>query len=368
MDVGSRCPEDQSAQLVMRIPSFGRFSVPICAAICFTVCMFAALPADAQVAEPPADSPRTSEIEDLAAAASRNRSEAAKPQAPQELSFLELLKQGGVLMIPIGIMSVLVTAVTIERFFSLQGGRILPRRLRSVIVDRGERGEPIDPQELYQVSLKYSSVAGRVLESMLCKVGRPVNEIESTLDDACQREADRMYSSVRWLSMSAGVAPLIGLLGTVWGMILAFFNTTQLAPGSNRAEQLSEGIYVAFVNTLGGLAVAIPAAIFAHYFEGRVLSQIARVRNVLSMLLPKMERFEGKVRYDLTPVGLVQRKEDLLQRREEGGAAANVAGSTSSSSSAEAADRDLSASGARRAATSRDVLHGSTSKPSTLGK
>ena len=60
----------------------------------------------------------------------------------------------------------------------------------------------------------------------------------------------------------------MGLLGTVWGMIRAFHDTAQLAPGQNKADYLAEGIYVALVTTLAGLAVAIPAAIFSHYFEG----------------------------------------------------------------------------------------------------
>lgn len=254
---------------------------------------------------------QTEDLQQLAAEAARNRSQSISSSLRTksgDLNFLDLLKQGGVLMIPIGLLSMLVVSITIERFFALQSARVLPRRLRRALHEKAEQHHPVDPQELYQLSLKYPSVTSRVLDAMIRKIGRPIRELEMAIQDECQREADKMYSSVRWLSLSAGVAPLIGLLGTVWGMILAFFHTTQLAPGSNRAEQLSEGIYIAFVNTLGGLAVAIPAAIFAHYFEGRILKQLHRVQEALRSIVPKLERYEGNIRYDLTESGLVVRK------------------------------------------------------------
>jgi biopolymer transport protein ExbB len=101
---------------------------------------------------------------------------------------------------------------------------------------------------------------------------------------------------------------LIGLLGTVWGMIIAFYNTTQIGPGKNKAEFLAEGIYIALVTTLGGLAVAIPAAIFAHYFEGRITSMMGHIEEHLKRLIPRFERYEGKVRYDIQIQGLVARE------------------------------------------------------------
>jgi biopolymer transport protein ExbB len=97
--------------------------------------------------------------------------------------------------------------------------------------------------------------------------------------------------------MSAGVAPLIGLLGTVWGMIVAFHDTTRLAPGQNKADFLAEGIYIALVTTLGGLCVAIPAAIIAHYFEGRIQRLFHEIDELMFNLLPQIERYEGRVRF-----------------------------------------------------------------------
>jgi biopolymer transport protein ExbB len=241
--------------------------------------------------------------------------EAAKPPGqPQPntgldggLNFLALLVQGGSLMIPIGIMSLIVVAVTIERMIALRRERLFPARLRRGLEMMLDSPKSVDPQEVYQLALRFPSTASTVIESMLEKVGRPISEIEDAGSNACQREADRLYGRVRWLTLASAVTPLIGLLGTVWGMIIAFYDTTQLGAGQNKAEFLAQGVYIALVTTLGGLSVAIPAAIFAHLFEGRITNLVGRIEEQVKRLIPRFERYEGKVRYDLQLQGLVAR-------------------------------------------------------------
>ncbi len=250
------------------------------------------------------------ELERLAGEAKAQR-QAAPPQPnsglQQGLNFLSLLLQGGALMIPIGLMSLLVVAMSLERWLNLRTGKVLPRKLRRGIEHFAEQRYMVDPHEIHQLSARFPSVTSRVLDCLLQKIGRPVAEMNAAVADRCQRETDQMYYNVRWLTLAASVTPLIGLLGTVWGMIIAFYHTTQLGPGKNKAEFLAEGIYVALVTTLGGLAVAIPAAILAHYFEGRITRQIARIEDLVLRLVPRFERFEGRTRFDLEVTGLVQR-------------------------------------------------------------
>lgn len=254
----------------------------------------------------------TEELEQLAAEAAANKAAATTDklaaQAPREMNFLQLLMDGGPLMIPLVLISILVLTVSLERFINLRTGRILPRRLRRGLVEAAEQRFPVDPQELYQMSLRFPSVASRVMESMLKKIGRPVPEMETAVQDACQREADRLYGTVRWLTAAAAIAPLLGLLGTVWGMILAFFETTQPGLGMNKTQQLAQGISIAFVNTLGGLSIAIPAAGFSHFFEGRIIKLMNMVEEHVAALIPRLERFEGVTRYDIELSGLVQRR------------------------------------------------------------
>ena len=102
---------------------------------------------------------------------------------------------------------------------------------------------------------------------------------------------------VSWLSLAAAIAPLIGLLGTVWGITQAFYDTTQLIAGQNRAEALAEGIYTALVTTMFGLIIAIPASVLAHYFENRVVLMMNQIEEMIFNLLPQLERYEGKIRF-----------------------------------------------------------------------
>src|SRR5258708_10576626 len=79
-------------------------------------------------------------------------------------------------------------------------------------------------------------------------------------------------------------------------MIDCFYRTANLPPGANRPEALAGGIYVALVTTFGGLVVAIPASVFAHYFEGRIQMLFREIDELLQGLLPQLERYEGKLR------------------------------------------------------------------------
>ena len=223
-------------------------------------------------------------------------SQAPRPEI-ESINIFTLLVQGGAFMIPILLMSLLVVTFTIERFIGLRRDRVLPEAL---VEGLGQLGGPqggFDPRKAYKLCQQYPSAAATVVRAMLLKVGRPHSELEHAVAEAGEREANRLYANVRWLILAAAVAPLLGLLGTVWGMIRAFHDTTQLTPDLNKADYLAEGIYVALVTTLGGLCVAIPAAICAHYFEGRVQALFHQIDEMLFNLMPQVERFEGRVRF-----------------------------------------------------------------------
>ena len=221
---------------------------------------------------------------------------ASSPAPSGEFNLLRLVMKGGVLMIPIFVMSVLVVTLVIERILSLRERKILPKELVAELGQLASSRKGFDPRIAYRICQSFPSSASTVIRAMLLKVGRPQSEVERAVAEASDREASRLYSNVRWLNLAAAVAPLLGLFGTVWGMIRAFFDTTQLQAGQNKADFLAEGIYVALVTTLGGLAVAIPAAIFSHYFEGRIQNLFYRIDELLFNLMPQIERYEGRLR------------------------------------------------------------------------
>lgn len=226
--------------------------------------------------------------------------ESSEVRESEGLNLFALIWESKFFMLPIFAMSIMVVAIAIERFIALRDERVLPRRLVNSLGEMGQ-GKGFNPREAYRLCQEYPSAASTVIRTMLVKIGRPHTEVEKAVEDVSQREAQRLYSNVRWLNLAAAVSPLMGLFGTVWGMIRAFHDTTQMTPGQNKADYLAEGIYLALVTTLGGLAVAIPAAILAHWFEGRIEMLFHRIEEMMFSLLPQIEKFEGKVRFGQGP-------------------------------------------------------------------
>ncbi|MCL4202168.1 MAG: MotA/TolQ/ExbB proton channel family protein [Pirellulaceae bacterium] len=279
---------------------YGLFALAVILAAGFTTLHSAAM---AQTAGEETAGPSAQTGDDPAAAAASDEPldpAATATEARQEIegiNVFSLLVKGGWFMLPIFLMSFLVVTFTIERFIALRRDKVIPQDLITRLGQLGGNQGGFDPRQAYRLCQQFPSTAANVIRAMLLKVGRPHSEVEHAVSEASEREAERIYANVRWLNLAAAVTPLLGLMGTVWGMIRAFHDTTQLAPGQNKADYLAEGIYVALVTTLGGLAVAIPAAILSHYFEGRITSMFHQIDELLFNLLPQVERYEGRVRF-----------------------------------------------------------------------
>jgi biopolymer transport protein ExbB len=212
------------------------------------------------------------------------------------INLLDLYFSGGVLMYPITFMSFIVVLFGLERWLGLRREKVLPRELIGGLGRLGTDKGGLDPRKGYRLCQQFPSAAANVIKAMLLKVGRPHSELEHAVAEANEREAAKLYRNVRWLTLSASVTPLMGLLGTVQGMIMAFFVTAHLPTGANKAQSLAQGIYVALVTTFGGLTVAIPAAMLAHFFEGRIQRLFGELDELLLGLLPQLERFEGRLK------------------------------------------------------------------------
>lgn len=213
------------------------------------------------------------------------------------IDFFDLLVRGGVFMIPIGLMSLLVVTFVFDRWIGLRRGKLMPSKpLKSLRT--GLQLETLDPVELYS-QCRGNSPFEQIVQSALLRAGRSYGEIQAAVGETVQRQVDRAYANVRWLNLGAGIAPLLGLLGTVWGLIRAFHDTTKLTAGQNRADFLAVGIYEALVTTLAGLMVAIPAAIASHYFEGRIGRIFRDIEEQIGVLVRRLGGLEGKIRTEL---------------------------------------------------------------------
>lgn len=223
------------------------------------------------LAQGSAASPRGNEAE--------ARSNTANP------SVTELAMKGGPLMIPIALCSVLMLGLAAERFARLRRSRIIPQAfLDELQVMSG--GPKLNTERVEALCNRFRSPIANILRAALARAGRPLSEVEKAIEDAAVREVGKLQMPIRWLHFIANVSPLLGLLGTVQGMILAFIVTSQA--GLGKAELLAQGIYMALVTTFAGLVVAIPALTFAHYFGGRVHRLIHEMDELLLPMIPKL--------------------------------------------------------------------------------
>jgi biopolymer transport protein ExbB len=227
--------------------------------------------------------------------------ESAEVATPEFPSMLEMFFAGGILMWPILLMSFVVVVFGCERLIALRRRRVIPPRLVRQLTEWSARPGGVDPKAALRLCQQFPSTTSNVLKSVLPKLDRPHSEVEAILKDASDREANRLFNNVRPINLAATVAPLLGLLGTVQGMIYSFFVTANLPTTVNKAQHLAEGIYIALVTTFAGLTVAIPAVMIAHYFEGRIQRLFRDIDELLLGLLPHLERFESKQRPPADP-------------------------------------------------------------------
>lgn len=219
---------------------------------------------------------------------------------PTGIDLLSLIARGGRFMIPIGLMSMLVVTLAVERTLSLRTSRIIPKRLVRGLREMTVADDQFSPEQAQALCGQNPSPAARVVAAMLTRTGQPLGEIERTATETTQREAERYARPVRWLTLAAAATPLMGLLGTVWGMIVAFHESSTLTADRSRSEQLSEGIYTALVTTLAGLAVAIPAAILAQFLENRISKLFSRIEEIAFGVAPGLVRFVNRSRMNVS--------------------------------------------------------------------
>ncbi|MFW5883290.1 MAG: MotA/TolQ/ExbB proton channel family protein [Verrucomicrobiota bacterium] len=180
---------------------------------------------------------------------------------------MELLIKGGPVMIPLAVCSVIAVTLTLERFLSLSRGRVIP----DDFIEDLERHCPDPDDEGAKVYCDRSgSVVGRVFRAAFAKVKSGKEDLTTAVSDTASREVGKMRRSLRGLKVIAAIAPLLGLLGTVSGMIRAFQTVALSSSSLGRAEMLAQGIYEAMVTTATGLAIAIPTLLVFYLLSNRV--------------------------------------------------------------------------------------------------
>jgi len=193
--------------------------------------------------------------ESLAQGVAGGAQDAAESQSPKNV--LDLIMAGGYVMFPLGLCSVLALGIAVERFISLTRGKLLP-----VEFSEGLRETFIGEKD-YKASMEYCEdnpcPLSNIFKAGINRAPQGDEAMEKAIEDAGAREVNKMKRSLKPLSVIARVAPLLGLLGTVYGMITAFQSAS--AMGVGKADRLATGIYEALVTTATGLTLAIPVVI-----------------------------------------------------------------------------------------------------------
>jgi biopolymer transport protein ExbB len=183
-------------------------------------------------------------------------------------SLLAVIRDGGILMIPILFCSFVLVVFVFERTVSLRLGRVVPRPFVRRFLEQLRAGQ-LSRDEALKLCEENKSPVAQVFGAAVRKWGRPSVEIEQAILDTGERVTNELRRYVRVFSGIHTVSPMMGLLGTVLGMIQNFNAIVQVG-AMGRPELLAAGIAQALLTTAGGLFVAIPALIAYLYFVGRV--------------------------------------------------------------------------------------------------
>ena len=179
--------------------------------------------------------------------------------------MLELVTAGGLLMIPILLCSVVVLAICIERLFTLNARKIAPPHLLATVWQQ-LKADQLDTGKLK--TLRQSSPLGRILAAGLSNAYHGREVMKESIQEAASHVVHELERYLNTLGTIAAVTPLLGLLGTVMGMIKVFAEI--MAQGTGNASVLAGGISEALITTAAGLSVAIPALVMHRYFVGRI--------------------------------------------------------------------------------------------------
>jgi len=198
---------------------------------------------------------------------------------------LEIIIAGGWLMAPILLCSTLAVAITIERFWTLRKSKVTPNGLSTTVEDWAARHE-LDQRHLTQ--LRAESPLGRIYAAALANRKRSREVIKEAVEDSGRHVVHELERFLNTLGTIAGISPLLGLLGTVIGMIEVF--STIMIAGVGDANVLAGGISKALITTAAGLTVAIPSYFFYRFFRGMVSEYVISMEEKAIRLIDCIER------------------------------------------------------------------------------
>lgn len=184
----------------------------------------------------------------------------------EPVSYFELAIKGGWVMIPIALLSVIAVYVFVERIIALRNASRIDQNFMNRIKDYIHDGKIDSATALCQST---QNPLARMIEKGISRIGRPLNDINTAIENIGQIEIYKLEKGLAILASCAGAAPMLGFFGTVLGMVKTFMDMSS-AGNSLDIGLLSNGIYIALITTVGGLLVGIPAYFAYNYLVTKV--------------------------------------------------------------------------------------------------
>ncbi len=197
--------------------------------------------------------------------------------------LLSIIDKGGWVMYPIIFSSILMVGIAIERAYSLRRKNIINQDFLEKVQAHWNWK---DIQIGLQLCKTYDNSLARILKAGMLRFGGKVDEIERAIEGAGQHEASLLNSNLRVLGAIANLAPMMGLLGTVFGMIKAFDVISH--SGTGNPGLVASGIAEALITTAAGLVVGIPALATYHYFRGKIDRYVFEMEEISFQLVEEL--------------------------------------------------------------------------------
>lgn len=191
----------------------------------------------------------------------------------EELSILELASKGGWIMIVLAVLSVVAVYIFVERYIAIRRAGKEDKLFMDRIRDYVKNGDVKSAINFCRVT---NTAGARIIERGISRMGKPATEIQSAIENTGNLEVATLEKRLPVLATIAGGAPMIGFLGTVIGMIEAFWQMSNTG-GNIDISLLSGGIYQAMITTVGGLAVGIVALFAYNYLVAKVDSVVNEI-------------------------------------------------------------------------------------------
>lgn len=209
--------------------------------------------------------------------------------APQNDSVFKVFRDAGTIGMLIVVLSIIALAVIIENFVSLKRDKLAPADLIDEV-------QALFDEEQYQEAMELCenepTFFTRVAGAGIAKIGHSFDVIEQAISEMGDEESIRLHQKIGWLSLIANVAPMMGLLGTVGGMIEAF-NTIASSGGQANPAELAGGISKALLTTMFGLVVAIPTTASFAFLRNRLVKAVIEIGAIVEDLFERFRPNEG---------------------------------------------------------------------------